>query len=65
VVDKNKMDKEDKPTFQGWLVRVDAELLSSTDMVHNDFPPHDLKKWFDERMTPAQAALKIIDGTAK
>jgi hypothetical protein len=55
-----KMSHDDKPTFQGWLVRVDAHLLNMTGLISADFPDQPLQKWFESRMLPEVAAENIL-----
>ncbi len=57
---KMRMDADDKPSFDGWLIRVDSYLMSENNTVHTDYPKSNFKFWFDTRMDPKWVAQKVI-----
>lgn len=60
MTNKGKMDFDDKPTLQGWIVRVDACLLKMSGLTSSDFQNQPLQKWFESRMLPEVAANNIL-----
>jgi hypothetical protein len=57
---KMRMEADDKPSFDGWLIRVDSYLMNGAGVAHTDFPEHNFKFWFDTRMDPKWVAQKVI-----
>ena len=54
------MEPDDNPTYDGWIVRIDAQLIDITGLTSQDFPDCNLKQLFDKRISPEQAAEHIL-----
>lgn len=53
-----------RPTpFERWLTRVDRCLYAKSKMGHGDLPDQSWRDWFDDGMTPNEAADEGLDRT--
>ncbi len=50
-----------KPQFDSWMAAVDRHLMQRVGMTHDDMGDQCFYDWFDDGITPLQAARLVLE----